>query len=251
MAKPRIFYDNRFADGTPVASSTAAGDFNVLNLIAFRGYRFFKFASLPGTVTIDCGVARPADSLFVWGHDLSSNACTIEVHGSTDNFAASNVVVDTHTPASDRPFARTWTSVSYRYWRALISGGIAPKVAILAVGQKLELPGILTFDSFDPLARRVYGVTHANELGQPMGKILDFHASEQAVALRGLTWAWLRDTWVPAWNLHLATEPVGWQWNAGLDVEPLLAQIGDAMETPHQANGLAGLSFTIDAVRPQ
>jgi hypothetical protein len=57
MAKPRLLYDNRLADAAPVASSTAAGDFNVANLADFRPYTWWKPAAMPATVTVDRGTA--------------------------------------------------------------------------------------------------------------------------------------------------------------------------------------------------
>lgn len=251
MTTPRILYDNRFGDGTPVASTTASGDFSVLNLIAWRPYRFWKPTALPATVTIDCGSARSADYLLVYAHNLFSGACTVEVRGSTDNFAASDVLVHSFTPAADTNFVRTFTAASFRYWRARFTGTVVPTIAILAIGSRLDLDGTLTFDDFDPLARSVVGITHKNENGQPMGKIVDFVEAEQTITMQRTTWTWLRSTWLPAWNAHLRANPCAFQWDAGVDVEPLLVQLDDNMSAPHFADyGAANLSFSYRAVLP-
>src|SRR3990172_8530193 len=84
---PKILYDNRLKDATPVASSTAAGDFNVLNLRDWKAFTWWKPQSLPATVTVDCGVARAADYAFVYGHDLVSSHAAIAIEASNDNFA--------------------------------------------------------------------------------------------------------------------------------------------------------------------
>lgn len=249
MSKSRIYWDNRFADATPVASSTASGDYNVLNVSAFRGYRRYKPATMNARIKVDCGIARPADSLFIWGHDLFTCATAIEVRGSTDNFSTSNVLVHSYTPPSDRPFARVWASQSFRYWALDLNGSIAPTLTVVCLGARLEIPGHLTGDSFDPVARRVVGQTHKNERGQPMGKIVDFEESTQTAVFMGLTWEWLRATWEPAWKAHIASEPVGWHWNAGVDSEPLLVMLGDEFTAPHRASRFADLTFTVEAVR--
>lgn len=249
MPVPRIFWDNRFTDGTVVASSVAAGDYSAANLGAFRTYRRVKPSAIPATFTVDCGVAKAADSLFVHTHDLFTNGNTVEIRGSTDNFSASNVLVHSYTPTSNAAFARTWATQSFRYWRLGVTGGTLPTLTVVVLGSRLELQGILTPDSFDPTSRVFVGTTHKNELGQPMGKIRDFIRSEQTVTMRRVPWEWIRSTWVPAWESHLASEPVGWQWNANVDPEPLFVQLGDAMDTPPSANRFADLSFTLDAVR--
>lgn len=57
MSKPKFLYDSRFDDATPVASSTAAGDFNVLNLRDWRPYTWWKPSAMPATVTVDRGTS--------------------------------------------------------------------------------------------------------------------------------------------------------------------------------------------------
>jgi hypothetical protein len=49
---PKILYDNRFKDAAPVASSTAVGNFNVLNMTDFRPYTWWKPTALPATVRL-------------------------------------------------------------------------------------------------------------------------------------------------------------------------------------------------------
>jgi len=94
-AKPKFLYDNRLNDGTPVASTTATGNYNVLNLLDFRPFTWWKPTSLPATVDVDSGVARAADYALIYGHDLHDAQVAVEVRGSTDNFAASDVLLAT------------------------------------------------------------------------------------------------------------------------------------------------------------
>jgi len=94
-AKPKFLHDNRLDDGTPVASSTAAGNFNVLNLRDWRPFTWWKPTALPATVDEDSGVARAADYALIYGHDLHDAQVAVEIRGSTDNFAASDVLLAT------------------------------------------------------------------------------------------------------------------------------------------------------------
>ena len=102
MGYPKIFHDNRLDDATPAASTTAAG-YNVLNLRDWRPYTKWQPTALPATVTVDCATAKAADYAVIWGHDLFTQGATLEIRGSTDNFAASNVLVATKTPTSNEP----------------------------------------------------------------------------------------------------------------------------------------------------
>ena len=119
---PKILHENRLDDATPVASTTATG-FNVLNLRDFRPYTKWQPTALPATITVNCGVSKSADYWAIYGHDLYTQGATIYLRGSTDNFAASDVLLDTYTPIDNTPFARLPSSASYRYWRIKI---IAP-----------------------------------------------------------------------------------------------------------------------------
>jgi len=115
MTAPMIVWDNRLADATPVASSTASGA--AINLADFRPYTSWKPTTVPATITVDCVTAHSADSLGLFNHDLFSGRYSVEVRGSTDNFVTSDVLAATYTPTSNSPFITTFTSASYRYWR--------------------------------------------------------------------------------------------------------------------------------------
>lgn len=147
---PKCLYENRLDDGTPAASTTAAG-YSVLNLRDWRAYTWWKPTALPATVTVDCGSAKAADYWAVYGHDLATQGCTIELRGSTDNFSASNVLVDTVTPSTDAAFVRHFASATYRYWRLRITGAASmPSLAIASVGVAMDIPAYLS-EGFDPL----------------------------------------------------------------------------------------------------
>lgn len=248
MAKPHFFYDNRLSDATPVASSTAAGAFAAANLGDWRAYTWWKPASLPATVTVDCGAAVAADYALILGHDLFSKGCTVEVRGSTDNFGASNVLLATLTPTSDKPLAALFASASYRYWRLVVAGSAAPSIAIAAIGRRLELPTWLP-QPFDPLGRKVVGQSNRNEQGQALGKSIKFQSWKEKIKLERVSWSWAQTTFKDACDAHLFSTPFAFAWE--LDLYPndikLLHPI-ESFETPHYSGSTCDVSFDVEAV---
>ncbi len=242
---PKILHENRLDDATPVASSTAAGNFSVLNLRDFRPYTWWKPATLPATVTVDCGSAKAVDYWALYGHGLFTGACTIELRASTDNFSGSNVLVDSLTPASNDPFARYVNSVSYRYWRLTITGSAPPALAIAALGQLLDIPAYLA-TGFDPIGRTIKGQYNRSELGHPLGRSVKFEEWNESLKFELLSWSWVRNTWLPAWRAHVRDDPFLFAWNpTGNPGEVYLVAVKDQFKTPHKTGSLCDLSFDV------
>lgn len=233
---PKIFYDNRLNDAVPVASTTAAG-FSVLNLRDSRPFTWWKPTAMPATVTVDCGAAKAVDSLAVYGHDLGTRAATIELRGSTDNFGASDVLVDTFAPADDLPFIRQFASVSYRYWRLRFTGAAAPSLAIAAPGVALELPRRMQ-RGFDPIGRVAKGQSNRSAGGHPLGRVTQYEEWSESLNFRNVSQTWLRDTFLPAWKAHLRDKPVVLAWDpVDHATELYLVTIKDKFSAAH-GNGL-------------
>lgn len=249
MAKPTLFYDNRLADATLVASSTALGSYAAANVADWRPFTWWKPTALPATLTVDCGVAKAADYALVHSHTLYSAGCTLEVRGSTDNFGASNVLVASLTPASDDPFLLSFNTASYRYWRLRITGAATmPALAVAAVGARLVLPTYLP-QPFDPLGRKIDGQSNRNENGLPLGRVIGFEAWKQNIKLERVAWSWVRATWLPAWRAHLRSKPFVFAWETDLYPEDLkLVTTGDDFKTPHYAGSTTDLLFELSGV---
>lgn len=233
MAKPKFLYDNRFADATPVASSTAAGEFAVANLTDWRSYTWWKPASIPATVTVDSGSAKARDYMLVYGE-----AGTYEARGSTDNFSASNVLLGTLVLAKTGLGLLTFGSASHRYTRLTIPSGSAPAVAIAAIGAALEAPVFLE-GQFSPIDRRVVGQRNRNENGHPLGSVVYFEEWQERILLPNVAWSWARDTFLPAWKAHLRGSPWAFAWESALYPEDvILVSSGDRLAIPHRAGSL-------------
>jgi len=249
MSAPKLFYDNRFADATPVASTTAAGSYAAANLNDLRPYTWWKPTALPATVTVDCGSAKAADFALFYGHDLHTQGASIEIHGSTDNFAASDVtVVASYAPTSDDPFLLEFASASYRYWRLKITGTTMPSIAMVLIGAELVMPEYLN-NGFDPLARNVIGRSNNNDNGQPLGAIVDYEQWKQTLEFDFVSWSWLRSTWQPAWRNYLRSSPFIFAWDSvDYPAELYLVRAGNSYQTPHTNGLLANLIFDVSGV---
>lgn len=250
MAKPKFLYDNRLGDGLPVASSTAAGTFSVLNLLDWRPYTWWQPAALPATVTVDCGAVKAADFALVYGHNLWTQSATLEIHGSTDNFAASDVLVATSAPASDLPLLLTFNSASFRYWRFKLTGAFAPSLAIVAIGAAL-VSTVYMQDTFSPVDRTVEGQTNRNENGHPLGRAVYFETWKATLLLPSVSWSWARNTFLPAWKSNLRGSPFGFCWDSDLFPEDVrLVQAGDELQIPHRAGSFCDVQLDVQGIAP-
>jgi hypothetical protein len=247
MALPTLYFENRLADAAIAASSTAAG-YAAANVADWRPYTWWKPAALPATLTVDCAAPAAADYALVYGHDLFTHGCTLEVRGSTDNFASSNVLVASHTPAVDEPFVVLFNSVSYRYWRLRITGSAAPVLAIAAIGARMVCP-IGVPQGFDPLGRDVDGQINTNENGQPLGRIVTYERWTSRIRLQRVLRTWARDTFLPAWRAHLRGTPFVFTWD--LDADPSnvrLVTSGKKIDVPHYSGARCDLEFELSGV---
>ena len=244
MALPTLYFDNRLADAAIAASSTAAG-YAAANVADWRPYTWWKPSALPATLTVDCAAPAAADYALIYGHDLFTQGCTVEVRGSTDNFASSNVLVASHTPANNEPFVVLFNSVSYRYWRLRITGSAAPALAIAAIGARFVCP-IGVPQGFDPLGRDVDGQINTNENGQPLGRIVTYERWTSRIRLQRVLRTWARDTFLPAWRAHLRGTPFVFTWD--LDADPTnvrLVTAGKKIDTPHYSGARCDLEFEL------
>lgn len=250
MTGPVILYESRLNDAVPVASSTAAG-FDVLNLRDMRDFTFWKPSAMPATVTVDCGTSKAADYMAVYGHDLGSKGCTIEVRKSTDNFGANDVLVDTHTPTDDKPILRLFSSQSSRYWRLRVLTGSAPALAIGLLGARLEIPAGVR-ESFDPIGRAIKSQMNRSVQGRALGRVINWREWKENLIFELVSWTWVRDTWRAAAEAWLESEPWLFCWNPdSYPKETWHVSMDDGgWSTPHRAGSLTDLQVAVTGVLP-
>lgn len=242
---PKFLYDNRFNDAVPVASSTAAGDFNVLNLGDWRSYTWWKPAALPATIRVNCGAGKDANAFAVYGHQLGSSGSTIECRKSTDAFVANDVLVATKTPADDKPFIVTFNLTNSQHWELKVSGGAPSPIAIAPIGVTLDMQRRLQI-GFDPTKRTVIGDAILSEKGHPLGSYFDFEGWAQTLAFRKITWAWYRATFLPAWKAQLRGKPVLFAWDSVDHADELyLVQAGPELNSPTSTGEFLDLAFDV------
>jgi hypothetical protein len=247
---PLVLHDNRLRDAVPVASSTAAG-FDVLNLRDMRDFTWWKPAALPATVTVDSGSAKNADSLAIYGHELGSKGVTVELRKSTDNFAANDVLVDTHAPTDDKPILRTFTSTSSRYWRIRVLNGTAPAIAIALPGVKLEIPTGGMEQPFDPIGRNLKSQYNRSIAGRGLGKVINYREWKARLEFKHLTWTWVRDTWRSAAELWLESEPWLFAWNPdSYPKETYHVAIDGEWDAPHRSGSRCDLRVPVVGLIP-
>jgi len=243
--KPKILYDNRLKDATPVASSTASGDFNVLNLRDWRRYTWWKPSAIPATVTVDSGISKARDYFLVYGE-----AGTYEARGSTDNFSASNVLLATIVLSATGLGLTTFASASHRYTRITIPSGAAPAMAIGVIGAALESPVFLE-GSFDPLNRKVEGDFNRTNKGHPLGRAIEFEEWSESIKLDLVSWSWVRASFKPAWDAHLRASPFVFAWDAGDHADEIyLVTTKGEFKSPHRSGSRASVSFDVAGVAP-
>lgn len=244
---PSFYYDNRFADAVPVASSTAAGDFNVLNLNDWAPFTWWRPAAMPATVTEDCGSAKETNYCVVYGHDLYTQGATFELRASTDNFSASDVLVATKTPTTNKAFLLQFATVSYRYWRYRLTGASAPSMAIAAAGKALAMPR-RPRAGFDPIGREPKMQDNRSGEGHPLSKMIDYEEWAEKLSLRNLDGAWVRANFVPAWEAHLRGNPFVFAWDPTDHADELyLATMKAGFKSAHQ-EAVVNLDFDLRGV---
>lgn len=240
----RIFYENRLRDAVPVASSTDPDtDYHVLNVRDWRAFTWWKPATLPATITVDCGSPEAADYALIYGEPG-----TYEIRGSTDNFAVSDVKVDEIVITETGFGVVLFASASYRYWRVKVldvTGNVEPAVAIASIGVAFEFPKGMPY-GFDPIGSKGIGQSNSSEGGWPIGRVLNYEEWQRTLTFPFVEHAWLRSDWVPAWRAHLRSEPFVFSWDfENYPSEIYLVQSEGDFEAPHRDADHADLSFAI------
>lgn len=210
---PLILIDNRFADGTPVASGTAAG-FDARHIADTRPFTFWR-APAVGTYTIkvDSGSAKVADALALCGHNLASIGATVSVESSPDN-AAWTTRLAAFAPASDYALLRTFASATVKWWRiTIIAPAGIPELAVCFIGARLTLPAPPDAP-YIPCEQDSEEESPISEGGFPLATAIKFKPIRTKPSFSNLPRAWVFDTFRPVWEDYLSNRSLFfWAWD--------------------------------------
>jgi hypothetical protein len=205
-SKPVALFENRFDDGTPTATNTESGDYDVLHIRDMRPYTLHKFNG-PGTVyyTIDCGSAKSADALFMMNHNAYAATATISVESSATGAWAGEEVerLAGFTPASDNAFMKTFNPASARYWRIkIVTNAVALYSGIAMLGVKF------TFErypqsGFDPDDITIHADSSISRGGNLLGSVIKYYERKMKLSFKNVTPSWVENAFMPVWNSRI------------------------------------------------
>ena len=122
MSQPTILFCDYATSASVTASSTLSGTDAEDILISTEDTSHSPSSTSSYNIVIDAGSAITADAVAFLGALL--DGVTVEIRGSTDNFAASDVQVLAGAPLVGNINAAwtTFDSASFRYWKFNVSG---------------------------------------------------------------------------------------------------------------------------------
>lgn len=221
MSKPYILsnYDNRFLDaGATVTASSTAAAVSAANMFDGRLYTIWKPANTSQqTITLTLTASASADSLAIAGHDFATQGTAISLESSTDNFAADTTqIIAPFTLTNNRPIFCTFTQLSKRYWRLKIAAGstAAPFIAVLCLGNKIEMPEYITNEGFDPMQHQVVSQSHVSQTGQMLGSAIAYKKLRLNPKFHYISNDFVNNIWIPFVNNHAGKLlPFFWVWD--------------------------------------
>ena len=167
MNQPLLIYA-AYLPATAVTATDTAAELDPNDVLLAEEDNAWMPANTSGSkaLVIDLSIPQEIGCMGIVGENL--NEVTIEVHGSTDNFVASDVQV--YAPTTITEFIAAWcawTNATYRYWKVIFSGfGSSFSVAHIALCPFNLLPFFA--DGVDPDAY----YTEGSQLVSPDGHFL-------------------------------------------------------------------------------
>ncbi|MFQ5792339.1 MAG: hypothetical protein ACE5JI_17865 [Acidobacteriota bacterium] len=173
----RFIYGHLTERKTVTGSSEATG-FPAENAVDLDRSSVWK-GDTTGTdsIKVDLGSAKAVSGVGIANHNLKTlidGGATIELHKSSDNFVANDVLVFLVVPTSDNDYYGTFASTTERYWRlqATNGAGTAMQIGEFYLGTNQELtqnPEVGMDDeivSHNLLSRSFGGVSVIRQLGR-------------------------------------------------------------------------------------
>lgn len=173
--EPVILTNNILFDSAVlVTPSTVAGSFTAAAVIDWRPYTRFKATAEPATLTFDLGTSKLADTVALAGHDFGIQGTTWELRRSTDNFAASDVLVVTASPSDNKIQYKEYSSVSSRYWRIkMLSSSSLPFLGVVYIGERFAFTRFMS-SPFAPNPNQMIKTVARSQRGHVIGSSVKY-----------------------------------------------------------------------------
>lgn len=147
----RIFSPNLIDAAAITGSSRASASLSYENVAHDHRSRIWRTgtASANESVTFDLGAAGAATAAIIFAHTLTAGDSAIELHKSTDNFAANDVKVGDFTWTGG-PIVLTFASTSSRYWRIKFTksaAGVSRDIGRILIGNYTDFDSVV-WDGF-------------------------------------------------------------------------------------------------------
>ena len=204
MQTPIILYDNILSQGYTLTATDTEEGYDVLNIIDWRPYTFWKAASI-GTkyITVDSGSGLDplyADSLAIYNHNFAGRVY-ISVESSDDG-SSWTTRLNSFTPTYNRAFLKTFTLASAQFWRIkLIATSEAPYMAIAVLGQKLQFP-YPPDTPYIPYSEVPVADVERSKNGHILGVSTYLPALKMRVQFSNITRTWFDTYFLPFWQNH-------------------------------------------------
>ncbi len=135
-----ILHDNVIEGVTPTATNEVIDfeGFNVNNWLLYNAWK----AGVTGTqdLVFDLTTAKSCDTFCVFGHNLFTEGCSLELAHSPDDISYT-VVVTAFVVPDDGVIFKEFTSISRRYWRVRVTNStINSLISVAALGVATVLP---------------------------------------------------------------------------------------------------------------
>lgn len=246
----RIGYQD-FVKTSTVTASTESAIFPADAVQRETTYERWQPTALPATLTIDSGTSPSgtASYLGIGAHTLGDNGNTVLLEYSHD--ATTWTTVDSVEPADNTALMMLFAEVQARYWRITISGGTAPTVGVVYLGQVLEMQRSI-YGGHTPitLGRQTTIRPSVSEKGQWLGRSIVRNALATGYSFRHLTASWYRANFDPfakaarsrpffiAWRPETYPSEVAYGWTND-DITPSNMGVRDYMEVSFNVVGHA------------
>jgi hypothetical protein len=212
MADPIVLADNRFLDGTPTATDTAAG-YDVLNIRDLKEFTSWKAASA-GTkyLTVDC-LGYTADALGIKKHNLSTAAAAVSVESSNNGTDWTQRLAP-FTPANDKAILKLFTLATGAYWRVkIVTVGLAPQIAVCMLGERITFP--FSPDApYVPASEGIESESIKSKTGVPLGSIVRFKPYRITPRWTTVTRSFVETYFLPFWNDYASNlSPFFFAWD--------------------------------------